>query len=395
MDGRGTAGAAYAGVDTHKDTHMLGLIDALGRELGTWEFPATQAGCEALARAIGDASIPVGVEGTRSYGANVAHCLSEAGFAVYEVIRPRREQRRRGKADALDAISAARNVARGCAHPVKDMSGGLADMRAKLMLREQYLDAAKRAAQRIDALVVTAPAGTCEKYRRGGNRAIAELAKSRPRDEYGKVLRELARVWAEARKRADALESELAALARAAAPALIGASGVGAINAAKVLVAVGANPERIQGEAGFAMLAGTAPIPASSGRTDRHRLNRGGNRQLNCAIHSIAIVRMSRDERTRAYVAKKMAQGKTKREAVRCLCRYISREVYGLLRSGAAQVQSGPLLAERRRRAGLTQRDVAEAIGVHCRKVGRVENEKEFDNEMLMSYAAFLDGYAA
>jgi len=396
MDGKMIQGAAYAGIDTHKNTHMLGLIDELGRELGTWEFPSTQEGCEKIARTIGDTSIPVGIEGTRSYGANVTFYLAEAGFTIYEVIRPKKVQRRRGKTDAFDAISAARNVASGCAHPVKDMTRDFADIRAKLMLREQYLDAAKKAAQRIDALIVTAPADICEKYRGDRNsNTIAALAKSRPREEYGKVLKELAILWVKAQEKARDLEAQLAVLAHNVAPALIGANGVGGINAAKVLVAVGANPERMSSEAEFAMLAGTAPIPASSGKTKRHRLNRGGNRQLNCAIYSIAIVRMQHDERTKNYIEKKIAEGKTKKEAIRCLCRYISREIFSQLKDNSVQIVSGVQLAERRRQSGLTQMDVAKAMGVHYRKIGRIENEQEFNTELLKKYEYFLDSYAA
>ena len=161
------------------------------------------------------------------------------------------------------------------------------------------------------------------------------------------------------------------------------------ITAARIVSAAGSNPGRMGSEAAFSMLCGTSPIPASSGRTDRHRLNRGGDRQANRAIHEIARARMATDGRTRRYIAKKLAEGKTKKEAVRCLCRFIAREVYRLLTGPKEPLPDGEELAERRRALGVTQAQLAGAIGATRGKVSRAERRKEYHSTVLNA----MDGY--
>lgn len=383
---------AFAGVDTHKDTNMLGLKDALGRTIGTWEFPADPGGYEALADAIGDASVVVGVEGVRSYGVGLAACLARRGFEVREVVRPRREQRRRGKSDAIDALAACDSVAAGRSLPAKGLGGCAAALRPLMVAREQTVSHMTRIACCVDSLLVTAPPGVRERWRALSGAALMRgLAASRPRDAYGRSLRLLARQWVEADAQAGALEREIAALLSGEYPSLVGAPCVGAITAARLVLAAGSNPGRMRGEAAFSMLCGTSPIPASSGKSSgRHRLNRGGDRQANRAIHEIARARMAHDPRTRAYIEKKTSEGKSKREAIRCLCRYIAREAYRLL-TGPQEApcdQSG--LAARRRDAGATQAQVAEAAGIARSKVGRLERMVEFDSAALAAYDSCL-----
>ena len=217
------------------------------------------------------------------------------------------------------------------------------------------------------------------------------LAATRPGDVPGRVLRDLARGWLEASSRADAYEGEMAAILRAEFPSLLGAPGVGAVIAARIVVAAGSNPGRLGSEAAFSMLCGTSPIPASSGNTSgRHRLNRGGDRQANRAIHEIARARMAHDPRTRAYIARKMSGGKSKREAVRCLCRYIAREVYRLLTGPQEAPCDQEDLAARRHAAGATQAQVARAAGVTRSKVGRLKRLDEYDTESLAKIDACL-----
>ena len=379
---------AFAGVDTHKETNMLGLKDGLGRAIGTWEFPADPEGYAALADAIGDASVVVGVEGTRSYGAGLAAYLSGRGFEVREVVRPRRDQRRRGKSDAIDSLAACDSVAAGRSLPAKELGGCAAALRPLMVAREQTVSHMSRAACCVDSLLVTAPSDVRERWRGlSGPALMKAVAASRPRDAQGRAMRALARQWSGAGAQADELEREIASLLSREYPSLVGAPCIGAVTAARIVLAAGTNPERMRGEAAFSMLCGTSPIPASSGKSSgRHRLNRGGDRQANRAIHEIARARMAHDPRTRAYIEKKTSEGKSKREAIRCLCRFIAREVYRLLTGPQEAPCDQSRLAGRRRAVGATQAQVADAAGLTRSKVGRLERMAEFDTESLRRY---------
>ena len=384
---------AFAGVDTHKETNMLGLKDGLGRAIGTWEFPADPKGYAALADAIGDASVVVGVEGTRSYGAGLAAYLSGRGFEVREVVRPRRDQRRRGKSDAIDSLAACDSVAAGRSLPAKELGGCAAALRPLMVAREQAVSYMTRLACCIDSLLVTAPSEIRERWRGlSGPALMRAVAASRTADAHGRALKLLARQWAGAEELSGELEREVASLVSREYPSLVGAPCVGAVTAARIVLAAGSNPERMRGEAAFSMLCGTSPIPASSGKSSgRHRLNRGGDRQANRAIHEIARARMAHDPRTRAYIEKKISEGKSKREAVRCLCRYIAREVYRLLTGPQEAPCDQSLLARRCRAAGLTQGQAAEGSGLTRSKVGRLERMQEFDTASLARYSSFLE----
>ena len=208
-----TGAPAFAGVDTHKDTNMLGLKDALGRTIGTWEFPADPGGYEALADAIGDPSVAVGVEGVRSYGAGLAACLAQRGFEVREVIRPRRDQRRRGKSDAIDALAACDSVAAGRSLPAKELGGCAAALRPLMLAREQAVSDMTRLACCLDSLLVTAPSEIRERWRGlSGPALLRAVAASRPADAHGRALKLLARQWAGAEELAGELEREVASL---------------------------------------------------------------------------------------------------------------------------------------------------------------------------------------
>ena len=389
-----TAGRpAFAGIDTHKGTNTLALVDRLGRPVGTWEFPTGAAGYARLEEAIGDASVTVGVEGVRSYGAGVAAYLASRGYEVLEVVRPRREQRRRGKSDAIDALAAAANVAAGRGLAVKEAAGDVGDIGRLMTVREHFVRRMTEASNCIDSMVVTAPEAVRSRWGgSSGEGRIREIAATRPKDALQRCLRALARDWVRAKSDADALGAEIAALVARCCPALLGAPGIGPISAARLLVAAGSNPERMGGEAAFSMLCGTSPIPASTGSTSgRHRLNRGGNRQANRAIHEIARARMAHDPRTRDYIARKMAEGKTKREAVRCLCRFIAREVYRLITGPQEPLPDMGALAGRRRELGIPQAEVAAAIGATVAKVGRMERGAVFDGALMRAYSSYLD----
>lgn len=386
---------AYAGVDTHKGTNALALLDALGRVVGTWEFPTGAEGYEELERTIGDPSVPVGVEGVRSYGAGLAAHLAARGYEVFEMVRPRRQQRRRGKSDPADAVAAARNLAAGEGLPAKALAGAAEDIRWVMVVREQAVRRMTALSNCIDSLLVTADEAVRSRWGDApGEGRIRAIARTRPRDARGRALRTLARDWVAAKAEADALEAELAGLALSCFPALVGAPGVGAVSASRLIAAAGSNPGRMGGEAAFSMLCGTSPIPASSGKTDRHRLNRGGDRQANRAIHEIARARMAGDERTREYIDRKVSEGKSRREATRCLCRYIAREVYHLMVGPQEPLPDPGELASRRREAGLTQSDVASAIGTNPKKVSRLELGRVVDSKLLRAYGDLLDTLA-
>lgn len=332
-----------AGVDTHKDTHHAAVMTATGQHLGAAEFPTTPAGYRALAAFIAGFGTlaKVGVEGTGSYGAGLTRYLTGAGVTVVEVLRPSRQVRRmRGKSDEIDAYAAAETALAGtnCSVP-KDHDGRVEAIRVVTTARRSAIAATTDAMLQIRDVLVTAPDAIRSKYRAlHGKPLITALAKTRPHDPDDVVgthtltaLRAMARRVQQLRTEIDEHDRTLADLVARVNPALIQAKGVGIVSAADLLIAAGDNPDRITGEAAFAALCGTSPVPASSGKITRHRLNRGGNRNANCALHRIAIVRLHTDPRTRAYAASRTAAGKTSKEILRCLKRAIAREVYHLL----------------------------------------------------------------
>lgn len=330
------------GVDTHLELHVAAAKDELGRDLGTASFPATSLGyAQLLAWAGGLGELErVGVEGTGSYGAGLSRFLRQAGVAVVEVSRPNRQERRRhGKSDPADAVAACRAVLSGEALGVPKSADATVEMvRVLRATRRGAMKARTQAVLTMRALLVTAPAALRDEL---GKLSLAALVKRCAAMRPGAVatpvaaaklaLRSLARRIVALDEELAELDSELVALTAKAAPELVATFGVGADVAGALLVAVGDNPERLASEAAFAKMCGVSPIEASSGKTARHRLNRGGDRQANAALYRIVVVRMRYHEPTKAYIARRIAEGKTKKEAIRCLKRYVAREVYQIL----------------------------------------------------------------
>lgn len=384
--------AAYAGVDTHKDTHVLALIDRLGKSAGVWEFPATPEGHERLCAAIPDTVSAVGIEGTRSYGAALAEHIKAQGFAAYEVMRPKREQRRRGKSDAIDAYAAARNVAAGNIIPIKELDDTLADLRFLMVAREQLVRQASQITCTIDSLIVSSDSRLRQKWGQGSKRRLKKMARCCARTEKDRTLKLLAKRWVETTNEAKDLESLIKAIVSKTYPRLIGAFGVGPICAARIMLAVGSNPSRIKSEAAFSMLCGTSPIPTGSGKTSgRYRLNRSGDRQANRAIHEIARIRMQRDERSRVYIKKKISEGMSKKEAERCLCRYIAREVYRLLCSKQPDIVTGKELRALREKLHITRDEAARESNIKVHKLALIEREEAYDDAVQSFYLEYLE----
>ena len=363
----------FGGVDTHKHTHVAAVIDTVGRTLGTAGFDADTGGYEQLLRWMGTfgALARVGVEGTGSYGAGLAGRLSKAGVEVVEVNRPNRQMRRqRGKTDTVDAIAAATAAVRAdAATAPKSADGCVEAIRMLTVARRSAVKARTAAANQISGLIVTAPEHL--KDRLGGlstNDAVDACTRMRPDTSPDTVtaaaktaLRTLARRHQALTAEAASLDTELRSLCEQANPALLSAPGVGPEVAASLLVAAGDNPDRMRSEASFAALCAASPVEASSGTVTRHRLNRGGDRNANNALWRIAHTRLRCDERTIAYAARRRAEGKTRREIIRCLKRYIAREIYRLL-TDPPEVPHGADLRRQRTRHGLTTNDIATAI---------------------------------
>lgn len=331
------------GVDTHRDANVVAAIDSTGRLLGHASYPTTVAGhrdVERWLRSHGDV-VKVGVEGTGAWGAGLARHLGRMGIHVVEVDRPDRRRRRlRGKTDPIDAENAARAVLAGEARTTPKSGDGRSEaIRGLRCAKRSAIKARTQAINQMHASVVTAPAQLRDGLRGlGANRLIERAARFRPVDIEDPAhaarftLRSLARRCQHLNAEIDDLDAQLRSLVAAEAPELLAHHGVGADVAAALLVATGDNPERLSTEASFAALCGVAPIPASSGLTNRHRLNRGGNRDANNAIWRIVIVRLSTHQPTRDYMTRRRAQGLSKREVIRCLKRYVARELYGTLR---------------------------------------------------------------
>jgi transposase len=340
------------GVDTHRDTHTAAAVDATGRLLGCRQFPADRvgyAGLLAWLRSFGTVSV-IGVEGTSSYGAGLTRTLHAAGVRVVEIDRPDRKTRGRGKSDPLDAEAAARTVlARRRTGTPKSGAGRVEAVRNLRIARRSAVTARSDAQRQMKSLIVTAPEPV-----RAALRALsvtrlvtvcaAAAVPAGPATPAGPWTRAgdpaasvmialgcLARRHQQLTTEIATLDTMLEPLITAINPTLIAATGVGADVAGQLLVTVGDNPGRLHSEAAFAMLCGVAPIPASSGQTRRHRLNRGGDRQANLALWRIVLCRLRWDPRTRAYAQRRTTEGLSKKEIIRCLKRYVARELYPIL----------------------------------------------------------------
>ncbi len=329
------------GVDTHKRTHTAVALDRVGVQLASCEVEATSAGYAQLLAWASELGEPAfALEGTGSYGAGLASLLVAVGLPVCEVERPRRE-RRRGKNDLIDAARAAERLLSG--QGLNALRGGgpaREDLRLLLLERRSAVRARTAALNQVHAVLLTAPARLRERLDAlKGDKLAQRCARLRPRDESERVLVSvLNRLAARARlltRELAQLESELERIVSTLVPDLLGECGVGPICAAQLVVSSG-DPKRMRNEASFAALAGTSPVEASSGPSRRHRLNRGGDRQLNAALHVIAHTRLRCHPETRAYRDRLLARGKSKREAMRCVKRQLARHYYRLLITNAA-----------------------------------------------------------
>jgi transposase len=328
------------GVDTHADVHVAAVVDDSGGVLGVQSFATTPAGFRSLHGWLTDfgAVSKVGVEGTGAYGAGLARYLRAQEVEVVEVDRPNRQQRRRrGKSDTLDAIEAARAALSGRACGIaKSADGDVEAVRALLVARRSGRDVRIKYLNQIRHLGFTAPDELRERFRDVPRSQLARTAASlRPSEGTDPVMhatkvaiRTLGRRVLDLENDNRRLDDLITELVQRTAPSLLEVYGVGIQTAAILLVAAGDNPHRLKSEAAFAHLCGVAPLPASSGKVDRHRLNPGGNRQANHALWRIVFTRMSSDERTRKYVARRLAEGRSTREAMRMLKRYVARELY-------------------------------------------------------------------
>jgi transposase len=318
------------GVDTHKEAHVAVALDALGSQLDSREIATTPAGYQSLLSWARELGVPAfAVEGAGSYGAGLVRFLEQAGVAVYECERPRRQERRRGKSDLIDAALAARRLLGGEGLSIPRGGGRREDLRLLLLERRGAMQARNAALNQLSALLVTAPDHV--RGRLGalsGERLAQAAARLRPRpDVMTGVLRRLGqRVERLSDEVADA-ERALAAILAEVAPDLLEECGVGPVCGAQLLVSSG-DPSRMTSEASFAALAGTSPVDASSGKQRRHRLNRGGDRQLNWALHVVALQRVRHHPETAAYYERLLAAGKSTREARRCVKRALARHFY-------------------------------------------------------------------
>jgi transposase len=320
------------GVDTHKEVHVAVALDALGAQLDSREIATTPAGYRSLLSWAQELGVPAfAVEGTGSYGAGLVRFLERAGLSVYECERPRRQERRRGKSDLIDATLAARRLLGGEGLSFPRGGGRREDLRLLLLERRSAMRARNAALNQLSALMVTAPDHL--RARLGalsGDRLGHAAARLRPRPEVMTgVLRRLGQRAERLSKEVAEAERALAVLLAQVAPDLLEECGVGPICGAQLLVSSG-DPSRMTSEASFAALAGTSPVDASSGKQRRHRLNRGGDRQLNWALHVVALARIRHHPETSAYYERLLVAGKTTREARRCVKRALARHFYRL-----------------------------------------------------------------
>ena len=333
--------AIVGGVDTHKDAHVVADIDTVGRLLCTQTFATTAAGYRALVAWVQSFGTiqRFGIEGTSSYGAGLTRFVREAGIPVVEVNRPNRQFRRqRGKSDHVDAEAAARAaLIQELPRVPKAQDGVVELLRIIRVQRRSAIHARTQAANQVHALIASAPEVIRARLRDGTiSSVVSKLQRRRTfRTDLERitheVLRALAKRWSRLAEEIASLDTQINTLVRACAPGLLARRGIGPEVASALLVAAGDNPERLRNEQSFAALCGVAPLDASSGRQQRHRLNRGGNRDANRALWVIAFVRLRIDPVTKAYMARRQAEGRTKLEVIRCLKRYIAREVFKLL----------------------------------------------------------------
>lgn len=346
------------GVDTHKDLHVAAIVDHRDRVVGTQSSPTTRHGYRlmlAWMRSFGDLE-RVGVECSGSYGAGLLRYMQTAGVEILEVTTPdKQDRRRRGKNDDFDAESAA-HAAFARRHTVTPRSrdGLVESLRVLRVCRKTAVQARRIALQMIQMTIVCAPDQIRDPLRTMTRmQMIRTLAAWRPdltayrqvEEAYRISLKSLARRYLELHDEVADLDDMIEAIVKDLAPELPAQTAIGLNSAAQLLLTAGDNPDRLRSEASFAALCGVSPVPATSGKTVRHRLNRGGDRAANSAIHIVAIGRLRLDPGTQDYVARRIAAGSSKLEAIRCLKRYIARDVFGIIMRRHKEINQSQIAA--------------------------------------------------
>ena len=331
------------GVDTHKYVHVAVALDEFGGIIDSQRFAADRAGyAQLIDWAVGlGRKLTFAIEGTGSYGAGLTAAVRRRDIGVIEVLRTdRRDRRLRGKNDTIDAENAARAVLGGHATAVPKANDGVVEMLRQIKVAKDVAVKARTAAMiSLKAVLVNAPPELRETLQPLSKMALIDrCAGLRP----GPVttvpaatkhtLRSIARRWQQLNAEIKTHEALLAELTGQLVPQLVAAFGVGSDTASELLIVAGDNIDRVRSEAAWARLCGVAPVPASSGLTTRHRLNRGGHRHANAALYRAVIVRMQHHEPTKAYVTRRTLEGKSKAEIIRCLKRHLARETWALLR---------------------------------------------------------------
>ena len=387
------------GIDSHKDTIHVAVITETGQPVADREFLTTKSGYRrAVAGLIEHGPLSaVGVEGTSSYGVGITAALTKAGIRVVEVNRTRpAERRRQGKTDVLDAYRAARSVLSGEA-TTAPKNASIEPLRALTIARRSAVKAQQAAFRQIQAILVNTSAEVRDRYRALPHaKLVATLASTRPETVHNldhadtlHALRTLARRHRALGEEIADLETRMLARATAANPALMAIKGVGPVVGAQLLLTAGDNPDRLRSSPSFAALCGTAPIPVSSGRTDRHRLSRGGDRHANAALHRIATNRVSNDPATRAYRDSRIEKGWTVPAVYRSLKRAIAREVFQAL-IGNCAVPNYSDLRPARQAKNITLTTVAAALGVWPSRVGELELGRRRDDDFANRYRQWL-----
>jgi transposase len=352
------ASAVVGGVDTHKDLHVAAIVDEQDRVLGTRSFPTTRQGYRQMLswmRCFGDVQ-RIGVESTGSYGAGLLRFLQQAGVTVLEVTTPdRQDRRKRGKNDDLDAQNAAHAAFAGKRTVTPRSRDGMIEaLRVLVACRKTAVTARRIALQMIHNTIVSAPDGLRDQLRvMTRMQLVRTLAAWRPdltsyrevEAAYRISLKSLARRYLELHDEIADLDAMIAAIVDELAPNLVTRNSIGHTGAAQLLLTAGGNPDRMRSEASFAALCGVSPVPASSGKIVRHRLNRGGDRAANSALHIIAIGRLRTDQRTKDYVARRIAEGHSKLDAIRALKRYLAREVFTFIMQRQKEINATRIAA--------------------------------------------------
>lgn len=388
------------GIDSHKDTIHVGVINNVGREVADREFPTTAVGYQqALSWIRGHGPLEtVGVEGTSSYGVGIATALRSTGIQVVEVNRTRpADRRRQGKTDRLDAYRAARSVLSGEA-TTPPKSASIEPLRALLVVRRSAVKAQQAAWRQIGSVLVNAPDRIRDRWReQSKEHLLAALTRLRPAQvanldeaDLYYALRALARRHLNLAEQIDELDDRLRARIAEANPALLAIKGIGPVTGAQLLITAGDNPDRLKSSSSFAALCGTAPIPVSSGRTDRHRLSRGGDRQANAALHHVVKVRLSTDARTRVYRDKHLEKGWTSKAVFRALKRAVVREIYRAL-VGRCQVPDYSDLRPARQTKNLTLTTVAAHLDVWPATISQLELGQRRDDHLAQTYREWLN----